>query len=163
MNLFKSILIITLFLLFVTIVTIGGDGNAKDRVRSALPSGSYDYQRPYMNNAHTPNNAAWQAHEHEPFGQVSSRSKDVNRMMVARFEESGLITGVHSDKNGHRVIEVGDLFLRLSDADKMRVIKSYSQIRAAHSAHFMRASYSIQHDRTNQFLGVLSPAGLQLQ
>ena len=67
------------------------------------------------------------------------------------------------DKNGLPVIEVGDLFLRLADSDKQRILQTFDYAMNPNPNDRNLLAYAIQHQRTDQFLGLYTNNGLQLQ
>lgn len=168
MQFIKPVLFLALFLLFATLIAIADVASAGGRTQSVMNARPTGYVQPHLHDAHKPHNAVWSrpAWEVERYGN-NDFARD-NDAIMARFEQRGLITGY--DRDDRRadlpVIKVSDLFLRLADRDKRRVLMSFDHaMRSAQKPvlRVQRASYAVEHDETCQKLGVFTPYGLQLQ
>ncbi len=163
MALIKHILFLTLFLMFITIVAVADYSNASDRIRSEFDTKTTGYTQPYM---HGPNKAimsSWSNQNWSPERYGMTKSANVGDKMISRFKSSGLIQSLNQDKNGLVVIKVGDLFLRLADTDKYRILKTIDYAINLEDENRDYLAYAVKHQRSNQFLGIYSADSLQLQ
>lgn len=163
MHVLKPVLFLALFLLFITLLALADSGNASERSRSQLSGDTPFYAQGYLHDAHEGHIADWRYERWTParYG-AAPDDHDGTRQAILQFEQSGLITGTHTDKNGLKVVEVSDLFLRLADSDKRRVMLTLAQgLSSGGDVH--PPALAIQHGGTRQFLGVFTYQGLQLQ
>lgn len=162
MTALKHILFLTLFLLFITIIATADYSNAADRVRSQFPEKITGATQSYMHGSHQPITSAWSNQDWIPerygISDLNKRKKIMNRL-----ESSGLIKEIGMDKNGLPLIRVGDLFLRLADSDKYKILQTVDYILNPEENNRNYLAYAVQHERSEQFLGIYSKEGLQLQ
>lgn len=163
MPILKNVLFLALFLLFITLIALADHSNAADRSRSDLQGETPYYKQAYLHGPYDPHLSDWRYYQWSPARYGAGSSHDLgSHAVINQFEQSGLITGKYTDKNGLQVIEVGDLFLRLADSDKRRVMLTLAQSMSSTDSPEPPA-LAIRHKESDQFLGVFSFPGLQLQ
>ncbi len=166
MRIFQSVLFLAVFLIFITVLAVFAPTRAADRP-GYFSSGTFwgdgsetDYTiPPYVNGAVLPNNAQWKMHDWSPARWIGEGQSALD--VIEHFYKTGLVVDQDVD-DGVPVLEVSDLFLRLSDADKRKVLMmfdySYDITSRSEPALFM-----IEHERTGDILGSYGVAGMQLQ
>lgn len=167
MHIIHSVLFLAVFLIFITVLVVLAPVQAADRP-GYIGSGTFmgdgsetDYSiPPYLNDATTPINAQWDIVAWDP-SRWGADDSDKGGTIMSRFYASGLVTDQDMDDDVP-VLEVGDLFLRLSDGDKGRFLETidalYGITRSAAAGSFV-----VEHDRTNDIIAVYGKHGIQLQ
>lgn len=165
MRIFKSVLFLALFLIGLTFLAVFTPSHAAKSV-GPLSILNYlkspenkGYTSPYLNDALRVNNAQWDMEEWDISRWQSSDGQGID--LVKHFYDSGLITDQYQAKQG-LILEVSDLFLRLSDQDKRKIVlvvdDAYGVTLGGGPGGFF-----IEHDRTNSIIGAYTQHGLQLQ
>lgn len=167
MRILQYVFFLAAFLIIITLIAFVGEANAADRP-GYFSSGTLwgdgsetDYtELPYLNDPVTPNNAQWVLDYWTPARWGLNQPADFEAQMV-RFYESGLITDQYFDDD-IPVLEVSDLFFRLSDQDKGRVLRVVDVATGATQSEDNGMFY-IEHERTGQLIGSFTKSGMHLQ
>ncbi len=151
MRIIQHILFLTLFLMAITFIAFVGSSHAASCVKQ--PPIETVHSHPGIAQAHV---YKWSP---EDWGTGSDES---NNAILKKFYNSGLITAQYVDKKGLPILEVSDMFLRLSDQDKERVSATIAEISGL-TTQRNQGSFSIKHKRTGATIGHYSPVGLTLR
>lgn len=160
MRIFKSVLFLALFLISITLLALFSPSHAaggfgfSSILKYVKPADKQGFHvDPYANNAQ------WAMEEWDSSRWTSAEAKGL--AVVQRFYDSGLVTDQYRAQQG-LILEVSDLFLRLSDGDKrkvaMVVADAYGVTDSAGPGGFF-----IEHKRTGSMIGAYTQHGLQLR
>jgi len=168
MRAFQPVLFLALFFIIITVLVVFAPAQAAERpgyfsdgTLFGEGTAATDYTiPPYLKETYIPNMAAIEAEDWTPL-RWGLKAEGNGEGLVHRFMRSGLITE-QDVKDSVPVLEVSDLFLRLSDRDKRKVLMSIDhiyQITAQQNPGF----FVVEHDPTDEIIATYGQAGMQVQ
>jgi len=148
MRMFPSVLFLTSFLICITVFAFIGGAQSAERY-AALSD---------IEGIRLSNQAQWHHDNWKPESWGIENSNNTHSVM-SRFYRSGLITD-KLEIDDETVLEVSDLFLRLSNQDQHRVLSTIDRIYGI-TAEGGPQYLTVEHNRTDEIIGIYSTTGLQ--
>jgi hypothetical protein len=152
-----TILILSLIMLFT------GPAKATERAWYSwlLTPPKTDFERPYLQDGKTPHYSQWERDDWTPDDWTKSRGS--KKAVLAGLEQAGIIRDMDG---GDTTLRVGRKFLRLSDQEKIHVVKYVDDVYGVTKSG--RGMMRIELDNGCLFfpgtpVGVYTKHGLQLQ
>lgn len=164
MRAIQSAILLALFLLFMTVIAVMSESNAANRP-GWFSSGTLwgdgsetDYTTPAY--IYRPYDAHNQGLLHKDNWHPENWVKGNANFIQDRFYKSGLVTDQYV-KNDIMILEVSDLFVRLSDIDKVKVLKTVDYMQGI-TKNYPKGFYKVRHKRTGRIIALYSGGNVQL-
>lgn len=165
MRAIQSAILLALFLLVMTLIAFVSDAQAAKKPNHFTSHTLYGDGSETNYNLPSYSYGAYEAHNqgllHHDGWQPEDWVYDNPNFMYERFVKTGLVTNQYL-KRGSMVLEVSDLFVRLSDSDKIKVLKTVDYLHGV-TKDYAKGYFLVRHKRTGRTLALYSGGNVQFQ